>query len=163
MILSSLVLLAEISAAALAQSPPVYRPGDPGVTLPVAVDQSLPGYSPDAMLAGVEGLLKLTCVVAADGTVGDVRVVQPLFPTLDEEAVEKVKRWRFRPGTKDGEPVAVLVEIEHTFTMRGKRGRLGRVYVPGEQGVTAPRVHRQVQAVFPASLGAFPTARDRDG
>ena len=90
--------------------------------------------------------------------VGDIRVVQPLFPSLDEAAIKNLKRWRFRPGTKDGEPVSVLVEIEHAFTMGGKRRSPGRVYVPGEHGVTAPRVHREVRAVHPASSGTSPMA-----
>jgi hypothetical protein len=29
-----------------------------------------------------------------------------------------VKRWRFVPGTRFGQPVPVLVEIELTFTLR---------------------------------------------
>jgi periplasmic protein TonB len=116
MILASL-LLAGLGAASPSQSPVVYRAGDSGVTSPAVVDQSLASYTVDALLAGAEGLLKLECVVNVDGTVGEIRVVQPLFPSLDEEAVKKVKQWWFRPGTKDGQPVAVLVEIEHAFTM----------------------------------------------
>jgi hypothetical protein len=29
-----------------------------------------------------------------------------------------VKQWRFAPGTRQGIPVPVLVEIEMTFTLR---------------------------------------------
>ena len=157
LILARLVLLAGIGIASPSQSPVIYRSGDSGVTLPAVVDELRPSYTVDAMLAGVQGLLKLECVVHVDGTVGDIRVVQPLFPSLDEEAVKKVKQWRFRPGTKDGQPVAVLVEIEHAFTMGGKRRGLGRIYVPGEHGVSAPRRHREVKGVYPEmSLGTAP-------
>ena len=156
MTLASLAFLAGCGAASGPQSPIIYRSGDPGVTSPTVVDQSLPSYTVDAMLAGIQGILRLQCVVNEDGTVREIRVVQPLFPSLDEEAVEKVKRWRFRPGTKDGQPVAVLLEIEHAFALRGKPRSPGRVYVPGGQGVTAPRVHREVKAVYPASLGRAP-------
>ena len=34
---------------------------------------------------------------------------------LDQQALEAVKQWEFRPGTKDGKPVAVRVHIELTF------------------------------------------------
>jgi TonB family protein len=37
---------------------------------------------------------------------------------LDQEAIKAAKQWRFRPGTRFGEPVAVLVTIELTFTLR---------------------------------------------
>jgi outer membrane biosynthesis protein TonB len=34
---------------------------------------------------------------------------------LDVNAFETVKQWRFQPGTKDGEPVAVHTAIEVSF------------------------------------------------
>jgi periplasmic protein TonB len=59
-------------------------------------------------------------VVMPDGSVGQVQVVRSLDGTfgLDQEALKAVRRWRFRPGTRFGQPVSVLVEIELTFTLR---------------------------------------------
>ena len=37
---------------------------------------------------------------------------------LGEVAIKAAKQWRFKPGTRFGEPVAVLVTIELTFTLR---------------------------------------------
>ena len=37
---------------------------------------------------------------------------------LDRSAMSTVKQWRFSPGTRDGQPLPVLVEIEMTFTLR---------------------------------------------
>jgi hypothetical protein len=37
---------------------------------------------------------------------------------LDQEAVKAAKQWGFRAGSRFGEPVAVLVTIELTFTLR---------------------------------------------
>jgi TonB family protein len=146
------VVLLGVVGNAVAQEPVVYRSADPGVKMPVVLDQSLPHYTPDAMLAGIQGRVKLECVVLADGSVRDIRLVEPLFPSLDEQVIEAVKTWRFRPGTKDGQPVAVRVEIEHVFTMGGVPRRTGRIYVPGDQGVTAPRIHREVKGLYPAAL-----------
>jgi len=58
-------------------------------------------------------------VVLPDGTVGDVTVVKSLDQVfgLDERAVETVRQWRFAPGTRFGEPVAVLVLIEVSFNI----------------------------------------------
>ena len=58
--------------------------------------------------------------VLEDGKVGEVKVTQSLDTEygLDTQAVEAVKQWLFKPGTKDGKPVAVQVTIEMTFTLK---------------------------------------------
>jgi TonB family protein len=97
----------------------VYRPGS-GVINPRVLREVKPQYTADAMRAKVQGTVLLECVVMPDGTVGRVDVVKSLDPTfgLDQEAVKAAKQWRFQPGTRFGEPVAVLVTIELTFTLR---------------------------------------------
>lgn len=97
----------------------VHRPGN-GVTLPVVLREVKPQYTADAMRAKVQGTVLLECVVLPDGTVGQVEIVRSLDSSfgLDQEAVKAAKQWRFRPGTRFGEPVAVLVTIELTFTLR---------------------------------------------
>jgi TonB family protein len=97
----------------------VFQPGN-GVTLPVVVREVKPQYTAEAMRAKVQGTVWLQCVVLPDGTVGPVQVVRSLDQSfgLDQEAVKAAKQWRFRPGTRFGEPVAVQVTIELTFTLR---------------------------------------------
>ena len=97
----------------------VYKPGN-GVTLPVVLREKKPQYTSDAMRAKVQGTVLLECVVKPDGSVGDVKVVRSLDSTfgLDLEAMKAARDWRFRPGMRQGEPVAVLVTIELTFTLR---------------------------------------------
>ena len=72
------------------------------------------------MRAKVQGTVLLECVVLPDGSVGNVQVSKSLDPNfgLDQEAIKAAKQWRFRPGTRQGQPVAVLVTIELTFTLR---------------------------------------------
>ena len=96
-----------------------YRPGN-GVQLPVPTTEVKPQYTADAMRAKVQGTVLLECVVLPDGSVGPVEVVRSLDSTfgLDQEAIKAAKKWRFKPGTRFGEPVAVLVTIELTFTLR---------------------------------------------
>jgi protein TonB len=96
-----------------------YRPGN-GVLLPRPLREVKPQYTADAMRAKVQGTVLLECVVLPDGTVGKVEVVRSLDSAfgLDQEAVKAAKQWRFAPGTRFGEPVAVLVTIELTFTLR---------------------------------------------
>ena len=96
-----------------------YRPGN-GVTQPSLVREVKPNYTADAMRAKIQGVVWLEAVVMQDGSVGQVRVTRSLDPTfgLDQEAERTVKKWVFRPGTRLGQPVPVLIEIEMSFTLR---------------------------------------------
>jgi TonB family protein len=97
----------------------VYRPGN-GVVMPTVLSEVKPSYTADAMRQKIQGIVMVEAVVMPDGGVGQVQVVRSLDPTfgLDQEAVKAVRRWRFRPGTRFGQAVPVLVEIELTFTLR---------------------------------------------
>ena len=57
-------------------------------------------------------------MVLPDGSVGDVTVIRSLDPVfgLDEEAL-RARQWRFLPGARSGEPVAVLVTIVLEFRL----------------------------------------------
>jgi TonB family protein len=100
-----------------ATPPGVFRAG-PGVTLPRILKEVRPQYTADAMRQKIQGSVVLECVVKTDGTVGDVRVVRSLDPTygLDQEAIKAARMWVFTPGTRNGEPVPVMVSIELTFS-----------------------------------------------
>lgn len=97
----------------------VYRIGS-GVESPRLLRSVRPNYTSEAMRAKVQGVVRLEGVVLPDGTVGDVRILRSLDPVfgLDEEAVRAAKQFRFQPGTRFGEPVAVLVSFEIEFTLR---------------------------------------------
>jgi periplasmic protein TonB len=68
----------------------------------------------EVMRQKIRGAVLLECVVRADGTVGDVKVVRSLDANygLDQEAIKAVKQWVFAPGTRSGEPVPVMVSLE---------------------------------------------------
>ena len=86
----------------------------------MVLHEEKPIYTAGAMGARVQGVVEVEAIVMPDGTVGQVQIVRSLDDRfgLDEKAVEAVKRWRFRPGMRQGKPVAVLVNIELTFTLR---------------------------------------------
>jgi len=96
-----------------------YRPGS-GIESPTVLKEVKPGYTADAMRAKIQGTVVMECVVLPDGTVGQVTITKSLDPIfgLDQEAVKAAKQWRFVPGKKQGQPVAVYVSIELTFTLR---------------------------------------------
>jgi protein TonB len=96
-----------------------YRPGN-GVTSPVPVVRASPKYTVEAMRARAQGVITVECVVEPNGECGDVRIVRSILPPfgLDEQAIEAARRWRFRPGTRSGDPVPVLVNLEIEFNIR---------------------------------------------
>lgn len=96
-----------------------FRPGN-GVEIPQLLRQVKPSYTSEAMRAKVQGVVLLECIVNTDGTVGNCSVERSLDSAfgLDQEAIRAARQWRFRPGTRMGEPVPVLVTIELTFTLR---------------------------------------------
>ena len=95
-----------------------HWPCEDDVTLPTVVHEMKPTYTAELMRRRAEGRVKLQGVVEADGRVGTVRVIGPVDPVLDAEAVRAFKGWQFRPGTFRGQPAAVVVSVDMTFTMR---------------------------------------------
>ena len=59
----------------------------------------------------------LFVVVGADGRTHDIRVQRYLGLGLDEKAIEAVRTWKFEPAKKDGQAVAVQVNIEVNFRL----------------------------------------------
>jgi protein TonB len=96
-----------------------YRPGN-GVTTPVPIAEVKPQYTSEAMRARIQGQVWVECVVQPNGLCTNVQVVRSLDQTfgLDREAVRAAEKWRFRPGTRLGQPVPVLVTIELSFALR---------------------------------------------
>ena len=100
---------------------PTYEVGA-GVTPPVLIKEVEAEVSTEGgMRRRVQGLVEIAAVVLEDGTVGDVTVTKPLDDELDQQAVDAAKQWKFKPGTEDGKPVNVQVNLELTFTLRDKR------------------------------------------
>ena len=59
----------------------------------------------------------LSLVVDENGTPQQIKVTRSLGLGLDQKAIEAVQRLRFKPGLKDGKPVAVIANIEVNFRL----------------------------------------------
>jgi TonB family protein len=110
-----------VAPAWMSAAQDVYKPGN-GVRSPVLVREVKPQYTKGAMDRKVQGIVEMECVVLKDGSVDDnVKVTKSLDEELDQQAILALKQWRFRPGTKDGEPVPVQVNVEMSFTLRDRK------------------------------------------
>jgi TonB family protein len=99
---------------------PPYPKDAPGVVQPVVTRRVNARYTPEALKQKIEGTVGLEAVVREDGSVSEIVVTRSLDAMygLDDEAVKALKQWEFKPGTKDGKPVPVLIVVEMTFTFR---------------------------------------------
>jgi protein TonB len=148
-----LVAIVLLGATAAAQEQ-VYKAGE-GVTAPVPIEQPKPSYTADALTARIEGIVTLECVVGIDGRVSEGRVVKPLFPSLDDAALRTLQDWKFKPGTKDGQPVPVRINVEMSFSLSDSPEIRGpRVDSPGllkpSKTVTTPRLLHEVKPQYTA-------------
>ena len=94
----------------------IYKIGD-GVSAPQLVYKVEPDYTQDAKDRKIEGRVILFLVITDDGQPTNITVTGHLDPGLDENAISAVKQWRFKPATKDNQPVAVQAHIEVNYRL----------------------------------------------
>jgi TonB family protein len=76
-----------------------------------------PDYSDEARKARLQGLVVLRLEVDERGAPRNLEVVRSLGMGLDEQAVEAVARWRFRPAYRNGKPTVASAFIEVNFRL----------------------------------------------
>ena len=82
---------------------------------PRAIYSPDPDYTKEARALHQEGVSVLWLVIDDTGTPRTIRIVRPLGMGLDEQAVQAVSGWKFEPAKKDGQPVAVQINVEVEF------------------------------------------------
>ena len=93
-----------------------YSPEVNGVSLPTCVHCPAPPFAPGTSGGHISGSVGLRVLIMGDGTVGDVELKKSLEPSLDRQAMEAVKLWRFEPARDaDGDPVSVHQYVQVTF------------------------------------------------
>ena len=80
------------------------------------VNKPVPVYPPLAKEARIQGTVRLTVHIGADGTVKDLQLVSG-HPLLVAAAVDAVKQWVYQPTLLNGNPVDVLTEVDVNFTL----------------------------------------------
>jgi TonB family protein len=90
--------------------PPRVRPARPIYTPD-------PIYSDKARKMKISGTVQLSLVLGIDGVPRDVKIEKGLGYGLDENAVEAVRRWKFQPAMKDGQPIETKLYVTTTFRL----------------------------------------------
>ena len=87
------------------------------VSAPTLLYKEEPDYTEEARAAKLQGTVVLSVEIDPTGTATNIKVRRGLGLGLDEKAVEAVKKWKFKPGEKDGTPVTVAATIEVNFRL----------------------------------------------
>ena len=88
-----------------------------GIAAPMLLHKIEPSYSPEAHAAKAQGTVVLSVVIGTDGRACDVQLSQGVGFGLDEQALDAVTQWTFKPGTRAGIAVPVQASIEVNFRL----------------------------------------------
>lgn len=79
-----------------------------------------PAYPRLSRRRGEEGTVILELLVQKDGSVDEIKIKESSgFPRLDKSAVEAVRRWKYNPATRGGEPIEYRYLQPVTFNLNG--------------------------------------------
>jgi TonB family protein len=105
-----------------------YRPADAAILRQNTVDEKahlLTSFEPDsnefAQNAGVAGMALYHTVIGADGKPGEIAVARPIGFGLDENAVAAIRKAKFSPAIKNGQPVPVMLDLVVQFRIFSNR------------------------------------------
>jgi len=98
----ALALVVFVGLSGSAQT--VFNPGN-GVTLPTVVKEI-------HLLGETAAVVGIDCVVTEEGKIGTASVADSPDARLNDVALRALRQWQFKPGTKDGKPVAVRIFVQ---------------------------------------------------
>ncbi len=93
---------------------------DAGVTMAKAKNpRPALKYPPEAMARKVQGIAIFQALIAADGSLENLRLVKSADAQygLDHEAAENMRRWTFEPATKNGVPIRSTLLLTTQFSL----------------------------------------------
>ena len=85
---------------------------------PIAERKVDPRYPQSLIRAHVEGEVVLYAIIRADGSVDSIQVARSLDKELDQYAMEALAQWKFKPATRNGQPVALEAIVHIPFKAR---------------------------------------------
>lgn len=100
-----------------AYSAPKYAPPGGADTEPVPLGDEKPPYPEEAKKNEIEGPVRLKVTVDATGVVENVVIISGPGYGLNEAAREAIKKVKFKPATKGGEPVGYTLVYTYNFLL----------------------------------------------
>jgi TonB family protein len=94
---------------------PGQNPGYAAIVHPVLIERTLPQYPPAMGNSYAEGEVVLTARVNELGLPEDLKFVRG-DPVFKKAALDAVTQWKYKPGTYNGKPTEMPVEIRFRFS-----------------------------------------------
>ncbi len=85
---------------------------------PVATSQQQAVYPKTLRTQRLEGSVDVGFTITSKGVVQDPYAVSSTNEAFEQAAIDAVKKWKFKPGMKDGKPVNTKVQITLTFSLK---------------------------------------------
>jgi TonB family protein len=89
--------------------------GDGNLSGPVPVRKVDPKYPPTLIAGHVEGEVVLYAIIRRDGSVDSIQLLKGVEPELDQNAMEALARWKFRPALRRGTPAELEAVVHIPF------------------------------------------------
>jgi TonB family protein len=91
------------------------------ISAPAPLRKVDPRYPPSLISEHVEGEVVLYAVIRRDGSVDSIQLVHGIDEQLDENAMQALGQWKFRPATRQGAPVELEAIVHIPFHPRNER------------------------------------------
>lgn len=100
-------------------APGLFEWASDGLELPERIVHARPEYPERARAARVGGVVVLQAIVQKDGTIGEHCVLhaQPTGYGFVETAIRALEQARYKPATRDEEPIEVVVTVATSFAI----------------------------------------------
>lgn len=86
---------------------------------PYVVFGPRPSYPPEARAGGRQGKVRVKVLIAENGTPSEIQLAESSgSASLDEAALTALRRWRFQPALRNGQPVLAWVTVPVIFSLR---------------------------------------------
>ncbi len=132
---------------------------------PRVLEEVSPNYPLALRGSGNDGVLVADLLIDRSGAVKSIRIVESSHPHFEQAAIDVLPKWRFAPGTVDGEPVESWIRQPIRFALvpppfsllssslvQGVRPYATEVDEALPQAEGAPAVKLAVAAVYPREL-----------
>ena len=104
-----------LSFAQLDDNLPVYQRPKGKLSAPVPTRKVDPKYPQSAIKQRIDGEVILYAIIRKDGHVDSIQLVRGIDPSLDQNAIDALARWEFRPAAREGQPVDLEAVIHIPF------------------------------------------------